>query len=58
MYEDVHPLFTAKKAGQLQVMLVLFVIYCFVKICTVQYGYKFCRDQIFVDFVKFLIHDN
>ena len=52
VYEGVYPIFTAKKAGQLYayVLLCCNSLYCAV--------WLFRRDQIFVDFVKFLIHDN
>ena len=54
-YKDVYPLFTTKKAGQLQG---IFVFYCVVTVCNVGYVCSFRRDQIFMDFVSFLCMDN
>ena len=34
----------------------MFFVVC-IRVCSVQYGFNFCGDQIFVDFVRFLIHD-
>ena len=55
VYEDVYPLFTTKKGGQL---LGMFVFYCAIRFSVVPYDSLFCWYQIFMDFVKFLIHDN
>ena len=56
-YEDVYPLFTAMKAGQLQSMFVFYYVVkyylCFIVLyCVLRYSCQFHGDQIFLDFVK------
>ena len=49
-YKVVIKFFTAKNAGQLYGM---FVVYCVVTVCNVGYVYSFCGEHIFVDFISF-----
>ena len=55
--KDMYPFFTTK-SRRLTSYKVCSCFTCVVRVCTVQCSCKFREDQIFVDFVKFLICDN